>query len=323
MNIIEQTLSSLRFQKGYHLMFVDGVLRTAESGAAVPAGLVQKQNTLRVLADQIVSEPVHLVHVQTEGAASAPYAVNVLVERGAQLSLTQSFVSLGGTQAPINLHSDYQIEENANLILDQTQMPNSAADERLVVTVKQHAHFGMTQFSYGAALDRYQIEVALAQEGASCRLLALATVRKNCKVELDTLVQHLAPHTTTEQIFKSIVAEGAQSTFAGMIHVHKAAQKTAAKQHNHNLLLHEKSVANARPQLRIEADDVKCAHGATVGQINPDSLFYLQSRAIPKEEALPMLLLGFAEDVLSRFTNAELKDQLHAGLQANFFKDVL
>lgn len=323
MSIIEKTLQSLRYRDGYHLFFVDGMLCPNESNAVAPKGLVFKQNTLCVLENQCVNTPVHLWHVQTEGSTAPQYAVNVVVERGAKLSLTQSFVSLGGTQAPVRLQSDYQIAENASLLLDQMQRPNSATDERLVVHVKCAGHFGMTQFSYGAASDRHQLEVLLDEDGASCRLLAMAMVRKNCKVELDTLVQHLAPNTTTEQIFKSIVAEGAQSTFAGMIHVHKLAQKAVAKQHNHNLLMHEKSVANARPQLRIEADDVKCAHGATVGQINAESLFYLQSRGIPKAEAVPMLILGFAEDILSRFTNVELKDLLHTGLQANFFKDVL
>jgi Fe-S cluster assembly protein SufD len=323
MSIIEQTLQSLRFRHGYHILFVDGVLRPQETDATQPVGVVHEKNTLRVLADQKIKVPLHLVHVQTEGSSAPSYNVNVLLESGAQVSLTQSFVSWGTAQSPLRLQSDYQIAKNASLTLDQMQQPNSTADERLMVTVHEHAHFGLSQFSYGAANDRHQVEVALTGDSASCRLLALATVRKNCKTEIETLVQHLAPNTATEQIFKSIVAEGAQSTFAGMIHVHKAAQKTAAKQHNHNLLLHEKSVANARPQLRIEADDVKCAHGATVGQINAESLFYLQSRGIPKNEALPMLMLGFAEDILSRFTNLELREQLHNGLQNNFFEDVL
>ena len=321
MNMLAATLQPFRFREGCHLVFVDGELQS-ELSDALPAGLSWQQGVLQVQAHQHILVPVHILHWATK--VNVPhYHCKVILQSGSQLAITQSFLANSDTKALFTLVSDYQVADQARLQIDQLQASQVGVAEKVTAHVKKQGHFGVTQFSQGALVDQHQMHVFLDEEGADCRLLTLAAVQKGCKVEHDTLIEHLAPHTTTEQVVKSIVADTAQSVFAGMIHVHKAAQKTVAKQLNQNLLMSEKSVANARPQLRIEADDVKCSHGATVGQINPESLFYLQSRGIPKNEALPMLMLGFAEDIVAKFHNTELKQKLHASLQHNFFKEFL
>ena len=129
-------------------------------------------------------------------------------------------------------------------------------------------------------------------------------------MEFNTLQSHAAPHATSDLLYKGALTGNARAIFEGMIRVHPGAQKTNAYQANRNMLLSAGSRADSIPQLEIEANDVRCTHGATVGPINDDQLFYLMSRGIPREEALRLLVLGFFSEVIDRIPVQDVRDGL-------------
>ena len=150
----------------------------------------------------------------------------------------------------------------------------------------------------GAALARNEIHTELDGEGCFARLTGLSVLTGNQHVDNQLRVEHRAPHGSSHQLFKGILGGASRGVFNGLIHVHKGAQKTDAKQTNRNLLLSDKALVHSNPQLEIFADDVRCTHGSTVGQLDESVLFYLRSRGLSEKAARELLLRGFANEVL-------------------------
>jgi Fe-S cluster assembly protein SufD len=166
------------------------------------------------------------------------------------------------------------------------------------------------QFTLGAKLVREDLLIRLNEEGASVALDGLYFAKGKNHVDHSTSVEHVAPHTTSSQLYKGILNDEGRAVFNGRVHIHRDAQKSNASQLNKNLLLSSKAEIDTKPELEIDADDVKAAHGATIGQIDPEHVFYLQARAIPREQAIEMLSRGFAADIAFRMTNKSVRDAI-------------
>ncbi|HKK14379.1 MAG TPA: Fe-S cluster assembly protein SufD, partial [Gammaproteobacteria bacterium] len=162
----------------------------------------------------------------------------------------------------------------------------------------------------GGRLVRNDIRADLAAEGADCTLNGLYVIGGRQHVDNHTRIDHRAPHTTSREWYKGVLDGRSRSVFDGRVVVHPDAQKTDARQTNNNLLLSRDAEADSKPQLEIYADDVKCSHGSTVGQLDRDSLFYLRSRAIDEQSARNVLVYAFAADLLERMGLAPLRTQL-------------
>ena len=150
----------------------------------------------------------------------------------------------------------------------------------------------------GAALARNEIHTELDGEGSFARLMGLSVLTGQQHVDNQLRVDHRAPHGSSHQVFKGILGGASRAVFNGLIHVHKGAQKTDAKQTNRNLLLSDAALVHSNPQLEIFADDVRCTHGSTVGELDESALFYLRSRGLSERAARELLLRGFANEVL-------------------------
>ena len=147
--------------------------------------------------------------------------------------------------------------------------------------------------------------------------------KDHSRLDNRSVIDHAKPHCTSEELYKGILADHAVGTFSGKVIVRPQAQKTDARQRNNNLLLSDDAVVNTKPQLEIDADDVKCAHGATVGQIDTDALFYLQSRGIDAEEAKGLMTVAFAGEVSDQFGIVPLREALNQWLFAHLTKPVV
>ncbi len=147
-------------------------------------------------------------------------------------------------------------------------------------------------------------------EGAETSALGLFLIDKMQHVDSYTVIEHASPNCTSNQHYKGVLDDMSTGAFNGKIHVHPDAQKTEAFQTNNNILLSDTAKMNSKPQLEIYADDVKCSHGATVGQLDKDALFYLQSRGISRDESRLMLMDAFAHDVISRIKQPALQDRI-------------
>jgi Fe-S cluster assembly protein SufD len=166
--------------------------------------------------------------------------------------------------------------------------------------------------SLGAALSRVDIAAVLEGEGAECRLDGLFLASGSQHVDHHTVLDHAVPRGTSRQVYKGILAGAARGVFDGTIIVRPDAQKTDARQANRNLLLSDAALVNTKPQLEIRADDVKCAHAATIGRLDEASLFYLRSRGLAAEEARAALVRAFAAEVTATLAAGPLRERIEA-----------
>jgi Fe-S cluster assembly protein SufD len=209
-------------------------------------------------------------------------------------------------------------------VLDHYKLQAEGDQAYHVATVQavqdRDSSFNSHNVSLGAALARNDVNSLLDAEGAECCLNGLFAAGGRQHVDNHTLLDHAKPHGTSRELYKGILGGHAAGVFNGKIIVRKDAQKTNAIQSNRNLLVSGDAVINTKPQLEIYADDVRCTHGATVGQLDREALFYMQSRGIPALEAGNLLTQAFAGEVLDRFSwqpmRVRVQGELHRILTA-------
>ena len=174
--------------------------------------------------------------------------------------------------------------------------------------IPRDAHYSQVLIQKGAASARHNISASLTGENAQADLHGLYTPKNKTHVDNNSYIQHAAPHTYSRQVYKGILDDESKGIFAGIVKVEKDCLLIEAEQLNKNLLLSKKAQAYSRPQMEIDADDVKCAHGSTTGQLSEAELFYFESRGINREKARAMLAEGFAMDVLLKINDDLLRE---------------
>jgi Fe-S cluster assembly protein SufD len=253
-----------------------------------------KNETLFVTIHGSVSEPLHIVYVFS-GAKANPLKTEIHAEKFSKAQIIESYVSEDG--------AEYATSSATNIV------------------VKESAELHHFSFSFGGKSAHHTIEVDLTAPQALGSLDGLYVAKDEQHIEYHTVIRHNEPHTVSRQLYKGILDGEARAVFDGKIVVKKGAVFTDAAQLNKNLLLSKKAHVDTQPQLEIANNEVKCTHGATVGQINMEEVFYLQSRGIPKEIATPMLTHGFVDDVLNHLQNDEIKNWVGDLLERRFFRD--
>ena len=189
----------------------------------------------------------------------------------------------------------------------QNEHNNSCQVTNTWINQGRHSRCQHGTITLHGGMVRNNLHIHMEGEGAETNALGLFLIDKNQHVDNFTVIEHASPHCTSNQHYKGVLDDSSTGAFNGKIHVHPDAQKTEAFQANNNILLTDNAKMNTKPQLEIYADDVKCSHGATVGQLDEDALFYLQSRGIPKEESRLMLMDAFVHDVISRIRQSSLQ----------------
>ena len=301
-------------------IIVAGILgqAAATEGAAFTAlntAFLQDGAVVYLSSGAVVEQPIHLLFVSTGQRANVVSHPRVLVIAGpnAQATIVESYVGLGSEPYLTNSVSEFFLGPNA--VLDHYRVQReSAAAFHIAAThayEERAAQFRSTAITLGGRLTRHHVHTALVGEGVDSTLNGLYIEDGVQHVDNHTLIEHAQPHCQSHEFYKGILGGRATGVFRGKIHVHQAAQKTDAYQANQNLLLSETAQINTKPQLEIYADDVKCSHGATIGQLDEDALFYLRSRGIGHREAVRVLTRAFAGEVLDRVRVPALKDQLN------------
>lgn len=261
-----------------------------------------------------VDQPLHIVHLVLPGdreIATFPRAL-VVARRGSEATVIEDHVSLGAGAYLTCAVSEIVVEQNARL--DHVKLERESTSGYHVGTIAarvgRDSRFVSHVLSLGAAIARHELRVTLDGEGASCDLLGLSVASGRQIVDAQTTIEHLRPHGTSRELYKGIFDDRARGVFHGRIVVHEDAQKTDARQTNKTLLLSREAEANSRPQLEISADDVKCSHGATIGQLDDDALFFLRARGIGEVEARRLLLRAFAAEVTSEIRLEPLRGEV-------------
>jgi len=273
-----------------------------------------------------VVEPIHLLFVSTgNGAVATQPRCLVVAERSSALTLVEEFTKLDSSTEEIihpywtNNVTEIWLQENAQVNHSRIQREHLEAFHvgKTAIAQARDSRYTCNAISLGAKLSRHNLEVTQLGEQTETMLNGLTLVSGTQVADTHSAIVYTQPHGTSAQLHKCIVDDRAHAVFNGKVFVPKEAQLTDAKQLNRNLLLSAKARVDTKPQLEIVADNVKCAHGATVGQLDPEEIFYLQSRGLDRSNALSLLIQAFATEVIERIPVPSLRDALGASVLAN------
>jgi len=260
--------------------------------------------------------PVHLLFVATDRATASAVQPRVLLLGGEHSALTvvEEYVGLAEGRGFTNAVTEAAVGANAELSHVRLQREGAAAWHvgRVVAELARDARYASVNVSSGARLSRLDFAVRLAGAGSRASLDGLALLDGRQHSDSHTLLEHASPDATSRQLHKSVCDGASHSVFDGRIVVRRDAQRTDSAQQSRGLLLSARAQINAKPQLEIFADDVKAAHGATVGQLDAEELFYLQSRGMPAAQARRLLTYAFAAEVVERIPVRSLAQRLRA-----------
>jgi Fe-S cluster assembly protein SufD len=265
-------------------------------------------------AGATVNEPIHLLFISTgrEPGATAHCRNLIIAERDTRASIIESYVST--VDAPYFTNSLNEIVIGENAVVEHCKFQEESRQAYHMATqfmeLSKGANFVSHSFALGAKLSRNNIRTLLNGDGLDCILNGLYLTRDEQLADHHMVVEHARPHCNSHEYYNGILDDRSRGVFHGRILVRQAAQKTDAKQTNKNLLLTDDATANTKPQLEIYADDVKCTHGATIGQLDEESIFYLRSRGIPLDTARRILIHAFAGEIIDRVRCEPLKEEL-------------
>jgi len=275
---------------------------------------------IRVAAGTHIEEPVQIVfnaHVDADTIAVHP-RVLIALEADAALTLIESYHGDGSYLT--NARTDVTLAERARLthVLEQMESETACHLAHLRASVAANAVLDTHNVLIGSGLGRRELDVRFTGEEARADVNGLYLAHNDQILDLHLSMDHAEPHCESNQYVKGILNHKARGVFCGRVIVRQDAQKTDASQTNRNLLLSDTARVDTMPQLEIYADDVKCAHGATTGQIEDDALFYLQSRGLDRKAARDLLLFAFANEVVEKLPTEALRERATARLGERF-----
>lgn len=269
---------------------------------------------VHIPAKQAVAEPVQLVFISTAGQSGDTIQPRNLIVAGAGSKATVIESYLATDSAAYFTNAVTEIVAGDNAALEHVKFQDEALDAFHLATIAGNlgrtSNVNVHSFALGARLSRNNIRAKLVGEGLECVLNGLYLTRGEQLADHHMIVEHAQPHCASHEYFNGILDDKSKGVFHGRIYVHPAAQKTDAKQTNKNLLLSDDATADTKPQLEIYADDVKCTHGATVGQLNDESIFYLRSRGLSEDTARRMLIHAFAGEIIARVKHVAVREEL-------------
>lgn len=264
----------------------------------------------------VVDAPIAIRHVAPGSGSDYPAAVHprvlLVAGRSAQVALVERYVGAADDVYLVNAVTEVVAGPNADVTHYRVQDESAAAYHvgMLGVRLARDARYRNVSVALGAAISRVDIQAVLADEGAECTLDGLYVADGRRLVDTHTFVDHARPNGASHELYKGVLNGQARGVFNGKILVRQDAQKTDAKQTNQALLLSDEAQVHTKPQLEIFADDVKCTHGATVGQLDRDALFYLRQRGISASDARNLLIHAFAGDIVDRIELEPLRDEI-------------
>jgi Fe-S cluster assembly protein SufD len=280
--------------------------------AAVNTAWLQDGVFVHVGRDVALSAPIHVLFVSTRAEGASYPRVLLVADRGSDCMLIEDFVSLQESAYLVNAITEISLAASARVrhIRLQRESANAFHIATCGVQVGQDARYVSTSVALGARLSRVNLNVLQAGTGTQCEIDGLALIAGRQLADTHTLLDHAHPDGRSRQMHKCIAGGAAHVVFNGKIFVRRDAQRTDSSQQSRNLLLTERAHIDTKPQLEIFADDVKCAHGATVGQLDAEQMFYLMSRGFSETTARELLTFAFAAEIVERIPVPSLVQRL-------------
>lgn len=285
-----------------------------ESLTALNTAFSKEGAFIRVPKSVAAEKPVQILHFSTgnESALMLQPRNLIVVEENAQIQVIERHQSLTANAVLTNSVTEIFVEKNA--IMDYYKIQNDKISSSLIdhthVKQESNSHCSIHTFSLGGKLTRNNLNFYQHGEHINSVLNGITILEGKQHVDHNTLVHHMQPNCESHQDYKGIFSDRSTGVFNGKVLVDKIAQKTDAFQSNNNILLDDKASINSKPQLEIFADDVKCSHGCTIGQLDQEALYYLRSRGIPIKEAKALMMFAFANKVLTGVKIPEIKHRI-------------
>jgi Fe-S cluster assembly protein SufD len=271
---------------------------------------------LRIERGVTLAEPIHVLFVSTASDAAIHPRNVIVAEEHAQATLIEQYIGIDGAASLTNAVTQIFAGADASITHYKVQQENARALHMAGIHVAQASasRFASHSITLGAALSRQDLTTAFDAQGCDAELNGLFLAGGRQHVDHHTRIDHAQPRGRSRELYKGMLDGGARGVFNGKVVVHPGAQQTDAHLASHNLLLSNMAEIDTKPELTIDADDVKCAHGATVGQLDDDALFYLRARGVDEPMARTLLTYAFAHDVIERVRVASLRNVVERAL---------
>ncbi|MFK7832440.1 MAG: Fe-S cluster assembly protein SufD [Winogradskyella sp.] len=269
---------------------------------------------IHIPKNKLVEKPIQIIHFSTGNEAALMLQPRnlIVVDENSHVQIIERHQSL--TDNPVLTNSVTEIFANKRAIVDYYKIQNDNENASLIdntfVNQKRESHAKVHTFSFGGKLIRNNLQFYQNGERIDSTMKGITIIGDKQHVDHNTLVHHIEPNCESHQDYKGIFADSSTGVFNGKVVVEKLAQKTNAFQANNNILMSDKASINTKPQLEIFADDVKCSHGCTIGQLDDSAMFYLRSRGIPEKEARALLMFAFSNNVLDSVKIPEIKNRI-------------
>ncbi len=274
------------------------------------------ENGLFIHIDENIAleSPIHIIYLNTEEKDfSTQNPRNLIIaENGAKVSILEEFHGRNSKPNFINHVTEILADKNAEVshYLLQNESNETFQVSTLSVIQEESSKFSSQVISLGGKLTRNNIHSKLIGENASCLINGVYIINKKQHLDNFTSIDHISPNCTSSQLYHGILSDSSRGVFTGRINVHKNAHSTISNQTNRSLMLSEESHVDAKPQLEIFNEDVKCSHAATIGQLDEESMYYLRSRGIAHKDARQMLTLAFAHKITQKFENKSIRKKI-------------
>jgi len=315
---IDVCLMSSALTKPKYKMVIDEyfnkIASKEESLTSLNTAFAQEGAYINIPKNKIADRPIEIIYFSTgvESALMVQPRNLVIVGENAHVQIIERHQSLN--ENPVLTNSVTEIFAQKRAIVDYYKIQNDNLTANLIdntyISQKQESIASVHTFSFGGNLTRNNLNFYHFGEHIDSTLKGITIIGEKQHVDHYTLVHHATPNCESHQNYKTIIGDNATGVFNGKIYVEKEAQKTNAFQQNNNILVSEKATINAKPQLEIFADDVKCSHGCTIGQLDETAMFYMQQRGIPKKEARALLMFAFSNEVIESIKIPELKQRI-------------
>ena len=270
---------------------------------------------IHIPKNKFVDKPIQIIHFSTGNESSLMFQPRnlIIVDENSQVQIIERHQSLSENKVFTN--SVTEIYADKKSIIDYYKIQNDNLQASLIdntyVDQQRNSSFTMHTFSFGNELVRNNLNISQNDQFIETTIKGVTIIGDKQHVDHNTLINHNKPNCNSHQDYKGIYDDKSTGVFNGQVMVKKVAQKPNAFQSNNNVLLSDQATINAKPQLEIYADDVKCSHGCTVGQLDKNALFYLKSRGIPEKEATALLMYGFANNILASVNIPEIKTRIN------------
>ncbi len=291
--------------------YFDTITNKKDSITSLNTAFVQQGAFIHIPKNVVVPKPIQLIHFSTKTKDNLLLQPRnlIIVDENSQVQIIERHQSLANISTFTN--SVTEIFANKRAMVDYYKIQNDVDSALLLdqtyINQKDDSIVTINTYSFGGKLTRNNLEFHQNGEHIDSNLNGISILNNKQLVDNHTLVMHNQPNCESHELYKGIYADNSTGVFNGKVIVDRIAQKTNAFQQNNNILLGKKAIINSKPQLEIFADDVKCSHGCTIGQLDEQALFYMQQRGIPKKEAQGLLLYAFGNDVVEKIKIPELK----------------